>query len=64
MSANNGKKPKQKTQPKADLVGVTLYPGDRQVVDEIKEKHGLIRDSDAIRMAIRAWARIENVASA
>lgn len=59
MSNQNGKKPPKK-QTKPELVGVTLYPGDRQVVDEIKTKHGLIRDADAIRMALRAWSRTEN----
>lgn len=58
----NGKKPKRKVQPKPELVGVTLYPGDRQAIEEIKERRGLLRDADAIRMAIRELQRHDSEA--
>jgi hypothetical protein len=51
----NGKRPRRG---KPKVVGVTLYPGDVSAVDEIKKKHGLLRDSDAIRLAIRETTRL------
>lgn len=52
---NNGGRPARQVKPK--VIGVSLYPGDVNALQEIKEKHGLLHDTDAIRLAIRETVR-------
>lgn len=50
----NGK-PAIRKKPK--VIGVSLYPGDLSGLKKIKDEHGLLHDTEAIRLAIRETVR-------
>jgi hypothetical protein len=50
----NGK-PINRKKPK--VIGVSLYPGDLTGLKKIKDEHGLLHDTEAIRLAIRETVR-------
>lgn len=59
----NDKKPagsRKETENENSVVGITLYPDDKDCIETIKKAHGLIRDTDCIRLALRQTARSLN----
>ena len=42
------------------VVGITLYPEDQDCIDKIKRAHGLLRDTDCVRFALRQAVRSLN----